>query len=62
MELINDIIFLKIKTNNFTMNFLMELLKHLEHSRAIQENIKINPQWLAGFIEAEGHFHGKAGQ
>lgn len=44
------------------MNFLIELLKHLEHSRAIQENIKINPQWLAGFIEAEGHFHGKAGQ
>lgn len=44
------------------MNTLMELLKFLEHSRAITENIKINPQWLAGFIEAEGHFHGKTGQ
>ena len=44
------------------MNTLMELLKVLEHSHSIAENIKINPQWLAGFIEAEGHFHGKAGQ
>ena len=44
------------------MSNLMELLKVLEHSYLLKQNIKVTPEWFAGFIEAEGHFHGKVGQ